>query len=256
MKVQLVNVLNKAETLAQDRWLVPLNLISLSTYLEQGGYEVEILDGTHISNKDILKRIDGDVVGINFNIFSAGEMEKVAEQAKDKGALVVLGGHASTYLSKQLLTKNKNIDAVVRYDGEEALRQIVERASAGNRNLYGISNLSYRRAGEIVEEPIQLLDLTKLPIPNRKSGGINLEDYVDNFSKIPLIGEFAKGRRPSNVQGIRGCNHACSFCGRIYKGGRMRNPEQLYEEDKMLVDKFGVNYIYETADSFLWINLG
>ncbi len=250
MKVQLVNVINRAETLAQDRWLVPLNLLSLSTYLEQAGYEAEILDGTHISHEDMLGKIDGEIVGINFNIFSVKEMEKVAGKAKGNGALVVLGGHAATHLSRQLLTKNKNIDLVVRYDGEEALRQIAERVSTKRRDFSRIPNVSYRSKDQIVEEPVQLLDLTSLPIPNRRSRGINLEDYISNFSKIPLIGEFAKGRRPSNVQSIRGCNHACSFCGRIYKGGRMRHPEQVYEEDKMLVETSGVNYIYETADSF------
>lgn len=250
MKIQLLNVINTAETLAQDKWLVPLNLLSLSTYLKQAGYEAEILDGTHISHEDMLRKLNGDIVGINFNIFSAKEMEKVAEKAKDNGALVVLGGSAATHLSRQLLTKNKCIDLVVRYDGEEALKQIAERVSTKIRDFSGIPNVSYRGKDEITEEPVQLLDLTSLPIPNRRSKGINLEDYIGNFNKIPLIGEFAKERKPSNVQSIRGCNHACSFCGRLHQKVRMRNPEQMYEEDKMLVENFGVNYIYETADSF------
>lgn len=250
MKIQLIHAINSANFLARDKWMAPLNLLSLSTYLEQRGYDIEILDGAHINQEEILRRLDGEIVGINFNICSTNQMEEISEQAKNNGSLVVVGGHEATSLSRQILNKNRNVDLVVRYDGEEALKQIAERVKTGKRDFRGIPNTTYRRGGEIIEERTENLEVEILPTPDRTSGGIHLEDYISAFDKEPLIGEFIEGRRTTNAQSIRGCNNACSFCGRIYKNIRTRNPEQVYEEDKMLVQTFGIDYIYETADNF------
>src|SRR3989338_7165672 len=168
MKVQLVHAVNKTLPVARDKWLAPLNLLSLSTYLEKSNIDVEILDGVHLSQNEILARIDGDIVGINFNIYSTNEMEQISKQAKNKGSLVVLGGHAATSLSRQILNKNKSIDLVVRYDGEEALRQIAEKVRLGKRDFSGIPNLVYRKNKGLVEEKIESLDVRPLPIPDRK----------------------------------------------------------------------------------------
>ncbi|GAH69168.1 unnamed protein product, partial [marine sediment metagenome] len=250
MKVQLVQAIDESTALSKDRWFTPLNLISLSTYLENYGYGVEILDGLHLHLDDLLKRIDGNIVGINFNIFSTQTMDKISEYAKNQDSLVVVGGQAATPLAKQLLLGNKNIDLVVRYDGEETLRQVVNRVRTGSNDFKGIPNITYRRGREIVEGEVQRLDLQTLPIPNRKVKGISLEDYILSFKSSPLFGDFTSGRRPTNVHTMRGCNRSCSFCGRIFKGIRSRTPEQVFEEDKKLIEEFEVNYIYETSDTY------
>ncbi len=239
MKIQLVQASSESKGLANEKWPIPLNLIALGTYLENSGYEVEILDGTHHELNNILERIDGDVVGIGFNIFSTQEMDRISECAKDRGSLVVVGGQAATPLAKQLLANNRNIDVVVRYDGEEALRQIADRVSSND--FSGIPNTVYRRDGEIIEERIEELDIEKLPIPNRRI--INMEQYITSWDGDPSI-------RPTNTYTKRGCDRACSFCARIHKGIRTRTPEQVFEEDKKLVEEFGVNYIFEMADTY------
>lgn len=122
----------------------PLNLITLGTYVKQFDYDVEIIDGLHISIDNILERINSDIVGINFNIFSVDAMEKVAFYAKNRGSFVV-GGQAATPLSKQILLKNENIDIVVKYDGEEALKQIADRLKNNIGDFNGIPNISYRK---------------------------------------------------------------------------------------------------------------
>jgi len=243
MKVQLIQAPSESKDLRNERWFTPMGLISTGTYLGNFDYEVEIFDGLHYPLDYILNRINADIVGINFNIFSTSSMDRIAEQAKKQGSLVVVGGQAATPLTKQLLQGNKNIDLVVRYDGEEALRQIADRVKEGSNDFWGIPNIAYRKAGNIVEEKIEKIEIEKLPIPHRKIKGINLEKYIDFW-----VGDSSI--RATNTFTKRGCNRACSFCARIDKGIRARTPEQVFEEDKKLVEEFKVNYIWEMSDTY------
>jgi radical SAM superfamily enzyme YgiQ (UPF0313 family) len=240
MKVQLIQASSQDKNLMNDPWVTPLNLIALGTYLENN-CDVEVIDGLHVGLEDTLKRLDGDVVGIYFNIFSTPDLDKIAESAKNRGSLVVVGGQPATPLARQLLHGNKNTDIVVRYDGEEALRQIVERRKQGSNDFTGIPNIVYRKNGDIIEEKVEKLDVTKLPIPNRRINGINLEDY---------IASWPGASRPTNTYTKKGCERACSFCARTDKKIRSRTPKQVFEEDEMLVDEFGINYILEMSDTY------
>lgn len=244
MKIQLVQAMAESPALAKDRWLAPLGLISIGTYLEKYSpdTEVEILDGVHLGLVQILKKLSADIIGLSFNIFSTRELDLIAEASKQKKALVVVGGQAATPLSRQLLNKNPNIDVVVRYDGEEALRQIAERVKAQGKDFSGIPNIAYRKSGEIVQERVEFLDFPALPIPNRGIGRLNLEEYIASFGGSTL--------RPTNAHTRKGCTRLCSFCGRIDKSIRTRTPGQVYEEDRFLADKFKVNYVFETSDTF------
>jgi radical SAM superfamily enzyme YgiQ (UPF0313 family) len=243
MKVQLINAVDSSSALLNDQWLMPLNLLSLATYLRiyLPETEVEIIDGFHVSSNDILQRIDGDVVGINFNMFSTGVMDRIAEHSKERGSLVVVGGHAATPLSKQILAGNGNVDIVVRYDGEEALRQITERQMSSGR-FEGIPNIVYRTPDGITEGPINYLDIRDLPVTGRNLGGIKLEDYSSFAPGYPLV-------RATNTYTKKGCNRSCHFCGRMYKTLRSRTPKQAFEEYSALAES-GINRIFEMSDTF------
>lgn len=245
MKIQLVQGIGKDAALSNEKWMLPLNLIVLGTYIEQFGYDIEIIDGLHKDIDSILGRLDGDIVGINFNIFSVDAMEEIAAYAKSRGSFVVVGGQAATPLSKQLLSKNKDIDAVIRYDGEEALKQVADRLKKKINDLKGIPNLSYRKDGEILEEKVEQLNIQKSPVPNRRINGIVFEDYIHQWKGDSFI-------RPTNTYTKQGCIRNCGFCGRIYKGIRAKTPQQVFEEDKTLVEEFGVNFIYENSDTYFF----
>jgi len=243
MKIQLVKPPIDFEGTLDQKWFAPLGLISLGTYLEEAGHDVEILDGQHLSLDEIKGRLDAPVVGSNFHIFSVNALDEIVTTARDRGSIVVVGGQAATPLSEQLLRNNDNIDVVVRYDGEEALRQIAERRS---RDFRGIPNTVYFRDGKIVHENIELLDLESLPVPNRRIKGIDLEAYTKSWSK-----EWDKNNefRPTSVITKRGCPRRCSFCGRIDKKMRKRTTYQAFMEYKMLTEEFNVNYLYELNDT-------
>lgn len=247
MKIQLVNSPCDIIDFLDQKWYLPLGLISIGTVLEKEGFNVELLDGQHLNLSDILKKLDADIIGINFTIFSTKSFNKIIECAKKNGAFVVVGGHAATYLYKQLLRKNENIDIVVRYDGEEAFLKIIRGIQKRRSDLNNIPNIAYRKSKDVIENNIELVDLKKLPIPNRNINGINMEKYIQTWNKVWENDSFI---RTSSVYSKKGCPRLCSFCARIDKGVRERTPQQSFDEYQLLVEKYNVNYIYEVCDTF------
>jgi len=249
MRIQLVKPPTDYPDILDQKWFAPLGLISIGTYLENHGHEVEILDGQHLSLDEIKARLDAPIVGSNFHIFSVDSLDEIVSTAKESGSLVVVGGQAATPLAQQLLRKNRNIDIVVRYDGEEALRQIAKRFESGSRDFKGIPNTVHRQNSGIVEEPVESLDLQRLSVPDRRIEGIDLERYTQSWDKE---WDPEKRFRPTSAYTKKGCPRRCSFCGRIDKKVRQRTPEQAFAEYKMLTEEFGINYIYELNDTHFW----
>ena len=247
MKIQLINSPCDIHDFLDQRWYLPLGLISIGTVLEKAGFDVELLDGQHLNLDEILKQLDADIIGINFTIFSTKSFNKIIRHAKKIGAFVVVGGHAATPLYKQLLRKNRNVDIVVRYDGEEAFLKLVKQIQRGKLNLKNIPNIAYRKGNEVSENDVELIDLKKLPIPNRDLKGINIEKYIQTWNKV---WENNKSIRASSVFSKKGCPRLCSFCARIDKGVREKTPQQSFDEYKLLVERYNVNYIYEVCDTF------
>jgi len=248
--IQLVKAPCKETGMPEDRWYTPMNLLWLGTYLEEQGYKVEILDGQHLSTEQIKEKLNAPFVGISFDILSTASFEEIVEDAKRKESVVVVGGQAATPLAEVLLRKNPNIDFVVRYDGEESLRQIVE-----ERKPRIIHNLTYRRKGQIVSNPDVEVDLTTLPIPDRSL--INLEDYIQDFQRIKEAQNLPLSyNRPTNTYTKKGCpirinGHGCSWCSRVDKRFREKTPQQFFDELRYLSEEFGIDHVSEFADDFL-----
>lgn len=247
MKIQLINSPSNISGFLDQKWYLPLGLISIGTVLQKNGFEVEILDGQHLTLNEIKRRLNSDIIGINFTVFSAKSFKIIAEYAKRNGAFVIAGGHAATNLYRQILIKNRNIDIVVRYDGERATLKIAQQLKKGKLRPATIPNIAYRKRNKIIENEIEFLDLKTLPIPNREINGINVEDYVKSWNKV---WEKDKAIRATSTFSKKGCPRLCSFCGRIDRKVRERTPMQAFNEYKLLVEKYNINYIYEVCDTF------
>ncbi|PIU57939.1 MAG: hypothetical protein COS89_02965 [Deltaproteobacteria bacterium CG07_land_8_20_14_0_80_38_7] len=253
--VQLIKCCNIQQAILSDKWYAPLNLIWLATYLKTYGTESEILDGIFLSEEEITQKLTAPIVGINFNVLSIKSMEEIAKIAKTKGSVVVVGGQAATPLARQLLMKDKDIDAVVLGDGEEALLQLTKRVEKGILSFEGIPNIAYRKGKEIIFSENKQIDLTTLPLPNRRIAGIDMDKYIDSFydtNTDPVLDNV----RATNAYMKKGCprrvgNHGCSFCARIDRGLRSKTALQAYEEYAYLINEFNINYIYDDSDSWV-----
>ena len=233
-------------------WPQPLAIISIATYLlrHNPDVEVEILDANNVlSLERALERLDADVVGVSTTAAGYEHAVKIADVARQRGATVVLGGAAATALAREILTYHQSVDAVVRYDGEIAFSKYVSGAP-----LDSIENLVYRHNGEIRENPIRLLNLNELPIPDRSL--VDMEVYFRNSkdSDYPICEPF---RRPMNIYSQKGCiwrsqpEGGCIFCSIPYYDLRVREPRLVWDEIRLLIDTFGADFIWDPSDNLV-----
>jgi len=254
-KLQLIKCPVKENDILSDKWYTPLNLIWIATYLKAHGIESEILDGILLSTGQIESLMSSRIIGINFNVLSVDSMERIAKTAKTNESMVVVGGQATTPLARQLLMNNRDIDVVVLGDGEEAMLQLQKIAEKGMRSFEGISNIAYRQGDNIIFAEEKQIDLTTLPMPNRRIAGSDMEKYIGSFYKTNTDLSL-DNVRATNAYLKKGCprrvnNHGCSFCARIDRGLRSKTAMQAYEEYQYLVDEFDINYIYDDSDSWV-----
>ncbi len=234
------------------RWPQPLAIISIGTYLRQHNpdVEIEILDANNLLTlEQTLERLDADVVGVSTTAAGYENAVEIAGVAKRRGAAVVLGGAAATALPREILTYHDAVDAVVRYDGEIAFSKYV----AGDAPE-SIENLVYRAGGEIRENPVKLLDLNELPIPDRDL--VDMEAYFLNSqdSEYPICEPF---KRPMNICSQKGCiwrsepEGGCVFCSIPYNELRARAPSLVWEEIRSLIDRHGADFIWDPSDNLV-----
>lgn len=239
----------------------PLGLAYIASYLLKNGHDVNILDAFMLGQKNITKRGDfyfhglseeeittrireynPDIVGISamFTLNSKGvhDTARIAKGIKDM--LVVVGGaHASSL--PDLVLNDKNIDILVRGEGEETFLEIVNRFEKG-KSLDSIHGTAVRtEKGIKVNPPRDLIkDLDSIPFPARHLLPMKL--YMNDWYR-----DFMAMRTPrANVVTSRGCLGNCIFCsvhsvwGRTWRG---RSPENVVEELEELIRDYKVREV-------------
>ncbi len=234
------------------RWPQPLGILSVGTYIKRNnpGVEVEILDGNNILTlSEVKSRIDADLVGISVTAGNYDYAMDVARVAKRAGAEVIMGGAAATPLAAEILRHYDFVDAVIRYDGEAALSKYVAAVPPAS-----IANLVYRDGGEVRANPVEMLCLDELPMPDR--GLLDMEVYFRN-SKVPEYPLCEPFRRPVNICSQRGCvwrsqeEGGCLFCSIPYYDLRLRDPRLVWEEIAYLASAYGVDFVWDSSDNFV-----
>jgi len=226
--------------------------MSIGAYLKENnpGVEVEILDANNVLTLDeLLDGIDADVVGVSVTGVGYEYAVKVAKHAAEKGAAVVFGGAAATPLAEEVLKFYDFVDAVIRYDGEAAFSRYIAGAP-----LNSIPNLVYRENNKIVNNPVELPDLDKLPPPDRDL--VDMEAYFKNSTHpdYPMVERF---KRPTNIYSQKGCvwraqeDGGCIFCSIPYNDLRLRNPVRVWDEITSLVERNGADFIWDPSDNLI-----
>jgi len=246
MKVQLVlpKCDNPGARLIRG-WPQPLGILSIATFLKQHNpdIEIEVLDGSVLTLQEIMECLDADIIGITAISRTYPNVVKVAEKAKQVGAKVVLGGQYATAMGRTILENRPYVDAVVRFDGEVAFHKYVNGVP-----LHKIENLIYRQPdGTYRENPIKILDVENLPIPDRSF--LDLTLYDQNYAKH-IGGPF---KRAGTICSQRGCywrsqsHKGCIFCAIPDQSWRIRNPEIIWREVEQLAD-MGFEFLYDVTD--------
>ncbi len=231
--------------------LLPVSLVYLAGYLEAQNYQVKIFDGQveTMNSHTITTAVNEfkpDVVGITCMTPMVVETHLAAKIVKScqPSPMVVVGGIHPSILPEDVI-KDKNIDVVVRGEGEITFHELLE--ALPDNDLEHIQGLTYQNNDSIVHTPDRpLLDnLDILPLPAR-----HLVNY-NGYHQIPDA-VFAEPLR--EILTSRGCPFQCIFCSARFISGykyRYHSPERVLEEVDLLVNKYNARQIAVLDDNFV-----
>lgn len=256
-KVQLISPPNDYDVRSSGSmgFYPNLAIVSLATALksEYPGIDVEVMDGGATGIEEMLERVDADVIGISTLTPSYGNTLKIAERAKEKGSLVVLGNDHASYLGKEILQNRDFVDFVIYGDsGERSLVELVERLRTG-KDLRSSPNLMFRgKNGKIVRTGEIEYPLESAPVPDR-SLMEKWETFIERYNKV--YGKWHEGKVVNTLTNFtKGCSwgekNRCLYCDIYDLKMRHISPERVWKEIMEMKDKYGVNFIYEVGDSF------
>lgn len=239
----------------------PLGLAYLSAYLEKKGIKVAILDiaaegikqkkkiGKKVryglTNQEIIKRVadySPQIVGIGCqSTLHAGEALETAKLVKkvNPQILVVMGGAHPSVMAQEIL-KDKNIDLVIRGEGEITFWEIIRRFKQKRslKNILGTNNNLPRP---------RIKNIDSLPFPSRHL--LPMEIYFQQASQKQ---NYNFGKRVMVIISSRGCPGNCVYCsvrtiwGRVWRG---RSPKNVVDEIENLIKVYQANEIHFLDDS-------
>lgn len=165
-------------------------------------------------------------------------------------AVSVVGGTHATNCTKRLL-ENKNVDYVVRGEGEIVFSEFIKQFSGnGPINIKGIYSKEKIASNSCLYlcDPCEQLD--DLPFPDWEL--IDMEAYLKARGRKQEIGALGI-KKIASIMTTRGCPFGCTFCSSRTVHGRVmrfRSTENVTEEIKILNKRYGVSLFIPEDDLF------
>jgi anaerobic magnesium-protoporphyrin IX monomethyl ester cyclase len=220
----------------------PLGITSLAGFMRDKGYDVGLYDGCAVkantqSVLEEVKKFKPDMVALTATSAIVDHAFAVADVVKefDKNIKVVIGGPHATELPYHAL-KNKNVDVILRGEGEMSLLELCKNFS-NKGELKDVKGIGYVEGGKVkLTPPMPLMsNLDELPFPAYDLLPVGL--YSSPYSM----------RKPFMVMlRTRGCPFDCTYCEipNVYdRSYRIQSPERSLKEIDYLVKTFGVREI-------------
>jgi anaerobic magnesium-protoporphyrin IX monomethyl ester cyclase len=220
VKILLINPSPTGTLKATGVLFPPLGLLYVAAYAEKEGHEVVVRDLAVRKKGEEINYKRYDLVGISTDTTRHRQALKIANQSKEAGCAVVMGGPHPSYVDEEILSTRK-VDFVVRGEGEVTFAELVAALEKKDRKFDSIQGISFLSDGTLVRTPSRpfIEDLDNLPLPARHL--IPLEDYRRT--------KFG-GRPITPLITSRGCPYQCAFCASSHFWGskvRMRSVESL-----------------------------
>ena len=229
---------NFYKPLGDFMWInyMPMGLLAIADWVDRHGHPsrivhcgIEWIENPDFSISDYVKRLHPPVIGLSL-LWHQQSYDVIETARKIKAAVpdafIVCGGFTASYFHDELVRDYPFVDGVIRGDGEAPMLALVEQITSGRRDLAEVPNLTWRREGQVVANPLRYvgtrelvnqLDFANMPL---------LEHYQTYIQCISLPFAYVKGEsRKANYRKYtirspmftlcvgRGCPVDCSYCG-------------------------------------------
>lgn len=242
-RIMLAAIPPVAREIGLNPYYTSLTLEVLSAQVPPELYDQVIIFDGRFELQEILKQAEKVSDGLVLLSLKSNKVMPVFRQAYDilmekrKNPTLIVGGAYASREYEELMRRFPGIDAIVRFEGETAVRLILERFS--NKDVYSdlhtlfqgrlgeeqIPNLVYRCDGVLTKTRETQEDLSLA----KKLGGHpdNFLDWISGSDGITAL---------FGLQSRRGCPYAsCSFCNQFAAYAGIRN-SRVYPAERIVFD--------------------
>ena len=240
----------------------------LANSLQRAGFDYEVIDAHfwNMSYQEVVNEIlknNFDAIGFSVLYSNFVETMRVINEVKENinKALIFMGGHHVSFCAKEILDGNKNVDVIIKGEGERTLVELL-RCYLDKGDFSNILGITFRDCdGKIVDMP------WRKPLDNIDEYGKINRDVLERGLKAGLTCSL-------NILAGRGCLFKCSFCtgNKMFDpygecGWRVEAPKKVVSELAELIYKYGnyenayevvnfcdLNFINESKRGITWIN--
>ena len=209
-------------------FLPPIGLEYVASAIEDLVESVTILD-LRYEKKPVSSFIDKntDLVLVSHNWGIEEEFVRATINSIPKNITVIVGGRYATEYVNELFDNIPRIDGIVRGDGEEVAREIVQKGVAAD-----IDGLSFRSNDTIVHNNNRRLEPLQSDFyPNR---------HLRRYNYMVTLDEYQSDIQIDLMLGSRGCPFNCKFCDFKFnplgekRKWSVRTPESVISEIKTI----------------------
>ena len=220
--------------------LPPLNLLYLHAFIRDSS-DVRLFDGEIYDSLDSLIRditdFNPDFIGYTSTTPTYPIIRDISRKFMG-GPTQIVGGVYATVADREVA---RDFDIVVRFEGEEPLKEIIN-----GRNLREINGLTFIENEELIVTPDRKFndDLDSLPLPSWDL--INFDKYQSSIHRYG-------GKKFGILFTTRGCYFNCRYCSTQLINGpklRKRSPEKVGEEIDMIKRLYGITHFQIWDDTF------
>jgi len=216
---------------------VPIGLGYLATALRRLGHEADLKDCIirDWGVEDLLgyiKESRPDIVGITVYSQALPNVKLILERIKahDAKIITIVGGPHPSAVPQLALNYLDKADYGVNGEGEIPLSHLMPILDTGKGKLKDVPGLIWREGGRVSwNDKVEFEDLDSLGFP-----AWDLIEPPRYFSSPDYKGKTCA------IHTSRGCPYGCGFCVKLGRKLRFHSIEKVYDQMKLLNEKYGV----------------
>ncbi|MGD0645687.1 MAG: radical SAM protein [Candidatus Bathyarchaeia archaeon] len=250
-KIALVNPPPPSRWAFVDYQNPSIGVAYLAAVLERNECQVMVLDCpalkmTYPNIEQEIRRFEPNMVGITSVTATFSSALQVAHIIKVSypSAMIVFGGPHFTIMDERILREQREVDVIVRGEGEETIVDLASFVSgSGVKSLDEVAGIAFRKNAQIVRTPDRpfIQNLDELPPPA--------------YHYFPLRKYRIFGKLGLPMITSRGCPLQCTFClvpriaGNDFRARSVRN---VVDELEWIRDEYRADFVTFNDDVFTY----